>query len=231
MDAGGGYQPSFWHKAGRFLAKEFMHALPAVVFFAVGFNLILFSMNLVLAAYFIHFASFMLATGAALIVGKVVLVADKMPFLRRFDTAPLIRPIIFKSVVYTALVFVARVIEDFIKYWIDEGHAVGFGAFAVHHFSWYRFSFVQLWIFVLFLIYTTGAELNALFGQGELYKLMFVRRSSATRLTRRQRVRTLVQISRLTQRYSLEALQDVHSPAHNALVGHILLLVEDKPIS
>lgn len=205
-----------------------MHALPAVIFFAVGFNLILFSMNLVLAAYFVHLASFMLATGAALIVGKVVLVADKIPFLRRFDTAPLIRPILFKSLVYTALVCVARAIEEFIKYWIDTGHVAGYGAFALHHFSWYKFSFVQLWVFVLFLIYTAGSELNTLFGQGELYKLMFVRRSSGARLTRRQRVRTLVQISRLTQRYTQEALLDVHSPAHNALVGHILLLVEDR---
>lgn len=37
--------------------------------------------------------------------GKAVLVAEKMPFMRRFDGAPLIQPILFKTVVYWAFVF------------------------------------------------------------------------------------------------------------------------------
>jgi hypothetical protein len=39
------------------------------------------------------------------VAGKAVLVADKMPFMRRFDGAPLIQPILFKTVVYWAFVF------------------------------------------------------------------------------------------------------------------------------
>jgi hypothetical protein len=34
-----------------------------------------------------------------------------VPFLRRFDTAPLIRPILFKTIVYTLVVFVVASIE------------------------------------------------------------------------------------------------------------------------
>jgi hypothetical protein len=71
-----------------FIAEEFMHALPAIVFFAIGFNLIVFSMNLILRQSFLQFESFMVATTAALIVGKAVLVADKMTFIRRFESAP-----------------------------------------------------------------------------------------------------------------------------------------------
>ena len=48
------------------------------------------------------------ATTAALVVGKVVLVVDKLPFLRHFDYAPLVQPVLFKSIVYTFFVFVAR---------------------------------------------------------------------------------------------------------------------------
>ena len=59
---------------GRFMAHEIRHMLPAVVFFFVGFNLILFTKELVLGRYFIALTDFMLATMAALIVGKVVLV-------------------------------------------------------------------------------------------------------------------------------------------------------------
>jgi hypothetical protein len=228
MEAVSGYKPSFWRRAGHAVAKEFMHVLPAVLFFAAGFNLIVLSMNLALAAYFIRFSSFMVATGSALIVGKVVLVADQLPFLRRFDTAPLIRPILFKTIVYWALVFVARIIEAFVKYWISSGHAAGFLQYLADHFSWYRFAFIQIWILVLFLIYTTGAELNALFGQDELYKLMFLRGSTKAKLSRRQRIRALVHLNRLTARYTEEEIKDAHSPAHAALVDDIITLVRDK---
>jgi hypothetical protein len=48
-----------------------------------------------------------------------------------------------------------------------------------HDFSWRRFVFVSIWMFVLFLIFTTASELNRLIGHGMLYKLFF-RRSGGT---------------------------------------------------
>lgn len=129
-----------------FIVEEFLHALPAMVFFAIGFNLIIFSMNLILSQYLERFGSFMVATTAALVVGKAVLVADTMPFLNRFEAAPLIQPILFKTCVYTAFVFIARLIEAYIHYMIDTGRLIGFFPFLYDQFSWRRFVFVQLWI-------------------------------------------------------------------------------------
>src|ERR1700753_1997855 len=94
-------RPGFGARALHWFGHEMRHVLPPMIFFAIGFNLIVFSINLVLAQYALKLVGFLTATLAALLVGKVVLVADKMPFLRRFDTAPLIRPILFKTVVYT----------------------------------------------------------------------------------------------------------------------------------
>jgi hypothetical protein len=161
------------------------------------------------------------ATTAALIVGKTVLVADKMPFLRRFDYAPLMQPILFKTIVYSLLVFAVRLLEAFIHY-VAAGGQVGGGAFIMHtlgEFSWYRFAATQLWIFVLFLIYVTGSELNQLMGDGELFKIFFTRRSSALKSTRRTRIRLLVQLSRLTDAHPLEVLGDPSSAPHRDLVA------------
>jgi hypothetical protein len=52
------------------------------------FALIVFTTNLLLADYAVAVSSFMLATVAALLVGKAVLVANAMPYLRRYDRAP-----------------------------------------------------------------------------------------------------------------------------------------------
>jgi len=71
--------------------------LPPTLFFAIGFNLIVLTTQLVLADYLIHFANFMLVTLSALVVGKAVVVANALPFFRRFDTAPLIQPVLFKT--------------------------------------------------------------------------------------------------------------------------------------
>ncbi len=94
-----------------FLIKEIREALPAMVFFAIGFNLIVLTTQLILDDYGAQLAGFMVATATALVVGKVVLVARALPFFRRFDTAPLILPIVFKTVVYWAIVFLARFLK------------------------------------------------------------------------------------------------------------------------
>lgn len=69
------------------LLREVRHVLPPTLFFFVGFYLIAFTKQLILAQHQIEFTGFMLATVAALVVGKAVLVADKMAFLRRFNRA------------------------------------------------------------------------------------------------------------------------------------------------
>ena len=71
-----------------FVIKELKELLPPTVFFAISFNLIILTTQLILADYLVHLWSFMLATTAALVVGKSVLVADALPFFRRFDTPP-----------------------------------------------------------------------------------------------------------------------------------------------
>ena len=88
---------SRWSRIGSVLLHEFREVIPPTLFFFVGFNLVLFTKRLFLAQYLIEYAGFLIATTGALIVGKVVLIADKMPFLRRFDYAPLAYPILFKQ--------------------------------------------------------------------------------------------------------------------------------------
>ena len=166
-----------------FLIKEFKEVLPPTVFFAIGFNLIVLTINLVLADYLASFANLIVATMAALVVGKAVLVADAMPFLRRFDTAPMIRPVLFKTFVYWAVVFLVRFLEKLAEYYFAGGTFGGIPKYVTTHFTWHRFAAIQIWIFVLFLIYTSVSELNARLGDGELGKMFFSRRSSRTKLT------------------------------------------------
>ena len=84
-------------RIGRRLLHEALEALPPTIFFFVGFNFVVFTTNLLLADYAVAVSSFMLATVAALVVGKAVLVANAIPLLRLYDRAPLIRPILVQD--------------------------------------------------------------------------------------------------------------------------------------
>jgi hypothetical protein len=127
-----------------FIIKEIREALPAILFFGVGFNLVVLTTQLILDDYAAQFAGFMVATTAALLVGKAVLVAKVLPFFRRFDNAPLIQPILFKTVVYWAVVFLARFLEKLIEYLLDGGRIGGIPEYVATHFTWHRFAAIQI---------------------------------------------------------------------------------------
>lgn len=204
-------------RLGVWLLEELHHVAPPTIFFALGFNLVAFSLDLVVGQYLPQLGNFLVATTAALVVGKAVLVADKMPFLRRYDTAPLIWPILFKTVVYGAFVFVARMIEAYVHYIVDTGKVLGFVSFMLGQFRLHRFLFIQIWIFVLFLAYTTATEFNGLFGDGELFRLLFRWRTTELKLNRRQRIKALTAISRLTATYSSQELREPGNQANSRL--------------
>ena len=166
-----------------FVVKEFKEVVPPTLFFAVGFNLIVLTIDLILADYLASFASFMIATMSALVVGKSVLVANAFPVLRRFDSAPLIQSVLFKTVVYWAVVFLVRFLEKLVEYFFAGGTFGGIPEYVSTHFTWHRFVAIQIWIFVLFLIYTSATELNSLLGEGILRRIFFTRRSSEEKLT------------------------------------------------
>jgi hypothetical protein len=61
-------------------------------------------------------------------------------------------------------------------------------------------------------------ELNHLFGEGELRRILFAHRPSELQLHRRQRIRELVRLSRLADARSEDEFRDPASALHRQLV-------------
>ena len=218
----------FVRRAGIWFLHELYEILPPTIFFLIGFNLVVLTTNLILAEYSVAFANFMLATVAALVVGKAVLVANGMPYLRRYDRAPLIQPILYKTAFYWVIVFVARLLEHFVRFCLVEHNPVGdFLPHMIATFSWDRFAAIQIWTLVLFLIYVTGSELNHLLGDGELRRILFTHRRSELQLNRRQRIRELVRLSDLADAHSVDEFRDPTSTAHHQLVDIVRRLARE----
>jgi len=195
------------------------HALPPTIFFFVGFNLILYTKRLILQEHGIEFSGFFTSLVAALLVGKAVLVTDNMRLMRRFDGAPMLQPILFKSAIYWLCVLIVRLAEELVHFVAAGGAITDFGDHFAGQFPLARFLSIQIWLMVLFLVYVTMHELNELFGDGELYRLFFRWRSSEAKLTRRQRIRLLTRLNRLTEANPIEAFSDRTSPVHTELVA------------
>ena len=204
---------------GAWILHELRGALPPTIFFFIGFNFIILTTNLLVADYAVAVSNFMLATVAALVVGKAVITANAMPFLKLFDRAPLIQPILFKTTIYWIATFFARLAERFVHFSIVEGNRPGeFVAYLISDFSWERFSAISLWIFALFLIYVTAAEFSQLLGPAEMRRLLFAYRPSELQLNRRQRARELMRLNRLADEHEVAEFRDAGSAAHDQLV-------------
>ena len=216
-------------RIGARILHEVREALAPTIFFFVGFNFVVLTSNLLVAHYLIGLSNFMLATVAALVVGKAVLVANAMPYLRRYDRAPLIQPILYKTAFYWVIVFFARLLDLFVHFSLEGNPPADFFPYLATTFSWHRFCAISLWILVLFLIYVTASEISHLFGPGELRRLFFTSRPSALQLNRRQRMRELLQLSRLMDAHSIDEFRDGTSPAHHELIDMLQPLARQAP--
>ncbi|MBV8393862.1 MAG: hypothetical protein JOY81_11835 [Alphaproteobacteria bacterium] len=167
-----------WHvRAGRWLLEELRELLPPTIYFFCAFNLIAMTSNLLVHHYWFALSNFLFATTMALIVGKVLLIVHRVPFIDRLRSRPLIVTVLYKTVFYAIVVSLVRVLEVFLHVVRDDrGMSVAFQS-ALDAFNWQHFAVVQLWLFVCFLIYVLVRETDRALGEGRLIELLFHRPS------------------------------------------------------
>jgi hypothetical protein len=159
--------------AGRIWLREMRSILAPTIYFFCAFNVIVLTTNLLARSYFFALSNFLAVTLLALLVGKAVLVVNKIRAIDRFRDAPLIKPILYKTVFYSLVVTVLRVAEQLIHFSFDgDGFRVALQE-AVDAFTWRRFAAIQIWLFVCFLIYVAVIELSRALGPGKLKRLVF----------------------------------------------------------
>jgi len=160
-------------KIGDFLLEELKLLLPPTIYFFCAFNLVVFTTDLLARHYWFALSHFLFASTMALIVGKVILVARRLPFLEKFRSGPLIKPILYKTVLYSLIVVAVRFLEEVSHFLFDPR---GFGAAwrsAEETFTWHHFTAVQIWLVISFLFYVSVIEINARLGRGQLTHLLF----------------------------------------------------------
>ncbi len=161
------------------IRHEFLQILPPTLFFFVAFNVIGVTKALMLRELGIDFSGFAAAAVGALLVGKVVLLADKLPFINRFPEKPLIYNVVWKTMIYVAAVFLVRYVEHIVPFLLESGGLGAAHARLLAEVVWPHFWSIQIWLIVLFFVYAAAHELVRLIGRAEARRLFFGGRGTA----------------------------------------------------
>lgn len=118
---------------------------------------------------------FMTSYATALIssvaLGKFVFVLEKMPLARRFEDQPLIYPVLYKSVLFTALVNVIMHFEERLLH-----HDKGATPASNPETFWPCFLAHQLAFFVTFIVFFSFRAVGTLVGKERLRREFFISR-------------------------------------------------------
>ena len=163
----------------RIIKRELLEVVPPAIFFFVAFNVILFCKKLMLEQYGIEFSGFVNATIGALVVGKVVLIADRIPFINKFPDKPLIYNVVWKTLIYIVVAFIVRFLEFFIPLWRQYRNLSLAADHLWNETTWPHFWAIQIWLLGLFFLYVSFRELARTLGEEKFLQMFFgIRRST-----------------------------------------------------
>jgi hypothetical protein len=152
---------------------ELVEAIPPAVFFFVAFQLIAFTRALMLQEYGIRTSTFVAVTIGALLVAKVVLIVDLVPFVNRFPEKPLIYNVLWKTAIYQVAAFLVRYLEQLIPFVREHGDLALANRHLLDKVVWPQFWFVQIWLLVLFFLCCTMRELIRVLGPERVRAIFF----------------------------------------------------------
>lgn len=155
------------------LKHELVEVIPPTVFFFIAFQVIAFTRALMLEEYGIRVSTFVTASIAALVVAKVVLIVDLLPFLNRFPEKPLIYNVVWKTAIYLVAVLFVRYVEHLLPFVREHGDLVVANRRLLDEVVWPHFWAVQIWLLVLFFVYCALRELIRVLGRDRVRSMFF----------------------------------------------------------
>ena len=155
------------------IEHEVRELLPPTIFFLIAFHLITISRALILRQYGVKISAFAGATVGALLVAKVVLLADLLPFINRFPAKPLMYNVAWKTLLYVLASLVVHYLEHLLPVWWREGDFVAANQRLLNEVVWPHFWVIQIWVVVLLFVYCAFRELVRAVGPHEVRRMFF----------------------------------------------------------
>ena len=156
----------------RFVAREIAEALPAFLFFLVAFHMIAVTKAVILEEYQLTWAGASIATVAALIVAKAILLVEKTPASRAFGSRAIYN-VLWKTLIFGIVAILLRILEEAAEVLASGGAWPEMVEKFVRGLSWPRFWIFQLWLFVLLFLFAFASRLVRFVGPRKVCDMMF----------------------------------------------------------
>jgi hypothetical protein len=102
---------------------------------------------------------------AALVLGKAAQISDLLPFIYRFPHKPLAHNVAWKTVIYLLVAAAIHYLERLFDFAKAPGGVAAGNARLMSEIIWPHFWAVQIFLFVLILVYCTLHELRRVIGR------------------------------------------------------------------
>jgi hypothetical protein len=158
-------------KALEKLKHEFRLILPPTLFFLFAFLLLAITQRLIQREYGLPLSGFGSVVVGALLVGKIVLITDKLSLMNRFPDKPLLYNILWKSGIYFLAAFLARYVEHLFPLLREYGGFMEANRRLLAEVIWPHFWLIQMWVGVLFFLYCALRELVIAVGREKVMRL------------------------------------------------------------
>jgi len=155
------------------MKEEILRVIPAVIFFGIALNLIYFTVGLALRPDDTRYFSYLTVTVTALVVGKVLLLVNALPFINAFPQKPLIYNIVWKFCIFSVTIFLLEVLHSFLHLWLKTSDATFAWEHLGHELLSPLFWATALCLFLVFGVYITFSELTRVIGIDKMKKIMF----------------------------------------------------------
>jgi hypothetical protein len=155
------------------IKHDFFEILPPTIFFFIAFSLILATKLLMLREYGISWTGFGAAVIGAILVGKVVLMVDKLPFVNRFPDRPLMYNASWKSLIYFLAALLVRYLDHVVPLLLKHESLIEASRHLIGEVVWPQFWLVQMWLAVLFFVYCSLRELVRVIGRDKIIHIFF----------------------------------------------------------
>ena len=162
-------------KALQVVRREVRELIPPAVFFLVLFHMLAMTQAVSRGQQGVTLLRSLAATIGALTVAKAILLVNALPVGRRYDSRPLARSILWKTLLFGALTLLFHYLEEVLP------HVRALGGFAAAHrhamaaTSPARILVIQMWLWSAVLLYTTTSELVRRYGWARVKDELFHR--------------------------------------------------------
>jgi len=144
------------------IKQKLVELIPPATYFFIIFSFLWATRQISMRDYSFSWEGLGIVIVGALLSGKVVLIADRFPFMNIFSRRPLIYNTAWKSFIY----FLTSILLHYLN--------------TIRHSAnetvWIHFWLVQAWFALLFFIYCGLREIARVIGQDKIIQMFFIRR-------------------------------------------------------